>query len=90
MTIAVDLRRKSSVACFPSPTSTVTATMRNETESIRPDIPVTNAPSPTTASQATNGKTAAAVQSTEAALYPMPHRYMLRRGVNRSSTSVVW
>ena len=35
------------------------------------------------------GMTAAAVQSIDAAEYPIPHRYILRRGVNFSSISVV-
>ena len=56
------------------------------TERTSPAIPKAKAPFPTTASQATNGNTAAAVQSTEAALYPIPHRYLW--GIGYSAASV--
>ena len=68
LTTPVERRRKSSIVSRPSPTSTVTAIISIVTDRMSPVMPDTKAPSPTTASHATNGNTAAAVQSTEAAL----------------------
>ena len=61
------------MACLPIPTSAVTVIISNVTERMSPAIPKAKAPFPTTASQATNGKTAAAVQSTEAAPVSYTH-----------------
>ncbi len=57
------------------------------TEIISPRRPNKNSVFPTTASHPINGKTAAAVQSTDAAEYPIPHRYIFLLGVNNSSLS---
>ena len=52
-----------------------------------PISPKINSTLPTTASHPMNGKTAAAVQSTDAAEYPIPQRYIFLLGVNISSLS---
>ena len=67
LTIPVDFLRKPIMACRPIPTNPVTITISIVTERINPPSPAMNAPSPTTVNHATNGNTAAAVQSTDAA-----------------------
>ena len=62
------LLSESTIAPLPIPTIEVTPIISSETEMISPPMPIRRAPSPTTASHAMNGKTAAAVQSTDAAL----------------------
>ena len=70
--IAVDLLRKSIITCLPILTTTVTEIISNKSPIIKPDNPNDTELPPCVDRYIMKGKTAAAVQSIDAAAYPIP------------------